>query len=93
MRIVLINGSRVRVQNRFSRKAMRGSANFTGQYNVRADKQVNAKANDKVNANGHRHFEDFGDVDPEEVVPLSLTIMRDCDLLSRWANWLDCATV
>jgi hypothetical protein len=33
---------------------MRGSANFTGQYNVRANSQVNAKANDKVNANGHR---------------------------------------
>jgi hypothetical protein len=28
----------------------------TGPYNVRANIQVNAKANDKVNANGHRQF-------------------------------------
>jgi hypothetical protein len=49
-----------------------------GPYNVRANIQVSANANNKVNANANGSFEDFGDVDLDEVIPLSLMVLQQC---------------
>jgi hypothetical protein len=65
-------------QHHVTQKSTRRSVNVTGPYNVRANIQVNANAKNKVNANANGSFEDFGDVDLDEVIPLSLMVLQQC---------------
>jgi len=57
---------------------MRRSVTDTGHYNVRANIQANARPTAKSIPTNVATFEDFGDVDLDDVVSLSLLILPQC---------------